>query len=56
MCNDGRFLSFLHPIHHAKRLAIALKLTFGTVQIVAYFDIGTFVFRIGALEHLLQAG
>lgn len=46
------FLPLLHPIHHAVGLAVALELAFGAVEEVTYFNIGTFVLGIGALEHL----
>ena len=46
------FLPLLDPIHHAVGLAVALELAFGAVEEVTYFNIGTFVLGIGALEHL----
>lgn len=46
------FLPFLDPVHHAVGLAVALELAFGAVEEVTYFNIGTFVLGIGALEHL----
>ena len=46
------FLPLLDPVHHAVGLAVALELAFGAVEEVTYFNIGTFVLGIGALEHL----
>ena len=40
----------------AQRLAVAEELAFGAVEVVTYFNIRALVFRIGALEHLLQSG
>ena len=49
-------LSFFHPIHHSEGLAVAEELAFGTVEEVAYFDIGAFILRVGSLEDFLQTG
>lgn len=46
----------LHPIHHAEGLAVAEELAFGTVEEVAYFNIGAFILRVGCLENLFQSG
>ena len=48
-----KMLSLLDPIHHAVGLAVALEFAFGAVEEVTYFNIGTFVLGIGALEHPL---
>ena len=44
------------PIDHAEGLAVAEEFAFRTVEKVADFDIGTLIFRVGALEDFLQSG